>query len=70
MVVFNGGYGRTRTYYPYIKSVMLYLMSYIPIYRLVGGEGIEPTRVVRHEIYSLAPLLTGLPAHIGDESRI
>ena len=31
---------------------------------MVGREGIEPTRVVRHEIYSLALLLTGLPSHI------
>lgn len=37
---------------------------------MVGGEGIEPTRAVRHEIYSLAPLLTGLPAHILAKTKL
>ena len=28
----SGGYRRTRTFYPYIKSVVLYQMSYVPIF--------------------------------------
>lgn len=36
------------------------------LFLMVGGEGIEPTRVARHWIYSPTPLLTGLPAHINN----
>ena len=31
LLVGHGGYRRTRTFYPYIKSVVLYRMSYVPI---------------------------------------